>query len=76
MTLKKLKDGIFCMSVKLDFYVEGRSQTNGVSKQGAEKNICTLDEVTRGWRKLHNEEFHDLFSLPNVTRVIKSTKMR
>ena len=33
------------------------------------------DEVTREWRKLHNEEFNDLYSSPNIVRVIKS-KMR
>jgi hypothetical protein len=30
------------------------------------------DEVTGGWRKLHNEELHNLYSLPNIIRIIKS----
>jgi hypothetical protein len=30
------------------------------------------DEVTGGWRKLHNEELHNLYSSPSITRVIKS----
>jgi hypothetical protein len=34
------------------------------------------DEVTGGWRKLHNEEFHNLYSSPSIIRVIKSRKMR
>ena len=34
------------------------------------------DEVTREWRKLHNEEFSDLYSLPNIARVVKSRRMR
>jgi len=34
------------------------------------------DEVTGEWRKLHNEELRDLYSLPNILRVVKSRKMR
>jgi hypothetical protein len=34
------------------------------------------DEVTGGWRKLHNEELHDLYSSPSTVRVIKARKMR
>jgi hypothetical protein len=29
------------------------------------------DEVTREWRKLHNEELNDLYSSSSVVRVIK-----
>jgi len=34
------------------------------------------DEVTREWRKLHNEELNDLYSSTNIVRVIKSRRMR
>jgi hypothetical protein len=33
-------------------------------------------EVTREWRKLHNEELHDSYSLPSIIRMIKSRRMR
>ena len=34
------------------------------------------DEVTREWRKRHNEELNDPCSSPNIVRVIKSRRMR
>jgi hypothetical protein len=34
------------------------------------------DEVIGGWRKLHNEELHNLYSSPNVIRLVNSRRMR
>jgi hypothetical protein len=34
------------------------------------------DEVTGKWRKLHNEELNDLYSLPNIVRMVKPRRMR
>jgi hypothetical protein len=35
-----------------------------------------MDEVIGEWRKLHIEERNDLYSLPNIVRVVKSRRMR
>jgi hypothetical protein len=34
------------------------------------------DEMTGGWRNLHNEELQNLYSSLNITRMIKSRRMR
>jgi len=35
-----------------------------------------MDDVTGKWRKQHNEELNDLFSSPDIARVIKSARMQ
>jgi hypothetical protein len=34
------------------------------------------DEVAGGWRKLHNEELHNLYSSPSIIRMMKSRRKR
>jgi hypothetical protein len=41
-----------------------------------ENRVPKRDEVTGGWRKLHNEELYDLYSSPSIIRIIKSRRMR
>jgi hypothetical protein len=33
------------------------------------------DEIMGGWRKLHNEELHNLYSSPSIIRMIRSERM-
>jgi hypothetical protein len=42
------------------------------------RRICgpKRDEVIGGWRKLHDEELHNLYSSPNIIKMIKSMRMR
>jgi hypothetical protein len=54
-----------------------------------ERNVCRRTKGTglppfhfltgvygKLWRKLHNDELHSLYSLPNTVRMIKSRRMR
>jgi hypothetical protein len=34
------------------------------------------EEVTRGWRNLHNEKVHNMYSSPSITRMVKSRRTR
>jgi hypothetical protein len=35
-----------------------------------------MNEEIGGWRKLHNEELHNLYSSPSIIRIIMSRRMR
>jgi hypothetical protein len=35
-----------------------------------------MDQLTGGWRKLHNKELHDLYSSPRIITIITSRRMR
>jgi hypothetical protein len=35
-----------------------------------------MDEVRGGWKKLHNDELHNLYGSPNIIRMIKSRRVR
>jgi hypothetical protein len=41
-----------------------------------EGSLPKRDEVTGDWRKLHNEELHNLYSSPDIIRMIKSRRIR
>ena len=38
-------------------------------------SVLFAHEITGEWRRLHNEELNDLYSSPNIVRVIKSRKI-
>jgi hypothetical protein len=54
------------------------TQTEGAWEQGIEENIWIKerDEMTGGWRELHNEELHNLHFSPSIIRMMKSRRMR
>jgi hypothetical protein len=58
-------------------HTEGGTKTEGV-REWVLRRICgpKRDEATVEWRKLHNEELNDLYSPPNIIRVIKSRRIR
>jgi hypothetical protein len=45
-------------------------------ENGVLRRIFGLNEVTGGWRKLHNEELHSLYSLSNIIMKTKSRRMQ
>jgi len=59
-------DCCFVWAWNLVSHIEGGTQTKN-------RRICwpKRDEVTGEWRKLHNDELNDLYSSPNIIRVVK-----
>jgi hypothetical protein len=52
--------------------IKGGTQNDGVSEQGVGRIFePKRDEVAGGWRKMHNEDLRNLYSSPNIIRMIK-----
>jgi hypothetical protein len=76
------RNGARPQSVNLDFLANIQTKTWPLKLREnhrlGEKRVLRMifgprrDEVMRGWRKLHNEEIRDLYSLPSIIRIIKS----
>jgi hypothetical protein len=63
--------------LRIIFLAKGGTCAESVLEQGAEEDIGPKrDEVTGGWKKLHNEQLRDLYSSPSKIRIIKSRRMR
>jgi len=45
-------------------------------RKGRSEYLDLKEEVAGGWRRLHNEELHNLYTSPNIITVIKLRSMR
>jgi hypothetical protein len=57
-------------------HFEGGTQTEGFENRVLRRIFGPKREEDGSWRKLRNDEFHKLYSSPNIVRVIKARKMR
>jgi hypothetical protein len=65
------------MGVKLGLSHRGRKKDRVFENRVLRRILGPKrDEATGEWRRLHNEELNDLYSSPNIIRVIKSKRMR
>jgi hypothetical protein len=48
-----------------------KTQIEAVPEHSAEENVWTKEEVAGGWRRLHNEELHNVYDSPNNTMMSK-----
>jgi hypothetical protein len=62
------------MNVKLGPFILGEEHRLRVYQNRVLSRMFgpMTDEVTGGWRKLHNETLHDLYSSPNINWMMKS----
>jgi hypothetical protein len=50
---------------------KGKTQIEGIREQGTKENIWTTrEEVAGGWRRLRNEELHNLYTSRDIVRVM------
>jgi hypothetical protein len=56
--------------------IKGGKQTEGILEQGVKKIFgLKREEVEGGWRKLHNKELHELYSLTSIIGINKLGRM-
>jgi hypothetical protein len=74
--------GRYCLSFSIFYLRNYFTDFNDVSNGGLHLTLSVLraifgpkrDEVTGGWRKLHNEQLHNLYSSPGVIRTNNSRR--
>jgi hypothetical protein len=64
------------MGAKLGLSLWGRNRLRVFENRVLRKIFGPKREEDGSWRKLHNDELHDLYSSPNIVRVIKSRRIR
>jgi hypothetical protein len=60
----------------LVFHTTGKTWIEGVFENRILRRVCgsKQEEVIGRWRRLHNEELHNLYSPPNIIRMIDQTE--
>ena len=77
LTYKELQFCLFFMCIKLGLILREEYRPRGFENRVLRTIFGPkMEEVAGNWGRLRNEELHDLYSLPNIMRAIKSRRLR
>jgi hypothetical protein len=60
------------LATRIKGRIVAEAETEAEAEYGAEKDIASkVENVTSGWRKINNDDLHDLYSTPFIIRILK-----